>query len=204
MEGSTKEAEAPATAVAAEGDAPAEVEDEPRQPNDVIDAVAKQGVRGDANRSSDALDWFLSDESEDEAIPAYPFDINVSTKPGEENLIRWVVRPVMSTRIDELRRAHQSQAGVNRQQRRRGQTAPEIDVARFNAALVFEATLEPDMQEVLTRKRTKEGVTGTDVVMWRFRHKPLLIDQIAGEILRISGADEDDLREAREVMAAKN
>jgi hypothetical protein len=205
MEASTTEAAQPA---ARPGSGRPEAESEEtdahlKRERDVIDEVATQGVKNDPNRARNALEWFLADEEEDESPPHYPLDLNVGTKPGEENVIRWVVRPVMSTRIDELRRAHQTQSG-NRQQRRRGAAGPELDVARFNAALVFEATVEPNMAEVLEKKKTKEGVSGADVVLWRFRHKPLLVDQIAGEILRVSGADEDDLREAREVIAAKN
>jgi Phage XkdN-like tail assembly chaperone protein, TAC len=166
---------------------------------DVIDEVASQGVKGDANRAKDALEWFLTDEAEGETdIPTYTLELNVSTDPMREKIIQWVIRPIASTRIDELRRQHQ--AGGRSGRRRRGDE-PQVDIARFNAALVYEATVSPDLRDVARRKQV---ASGGELVLHRFRHKPLLVDQIAGQVLQYSGADEDDLREAREVIAAKN
>jgi hypothetical protein len=42
------------------------------------------------------------------------------------------------------------------------------------------------------------------VVLHRFRNKPLLVDQIAGQILLVSGGDDEDVRTAREIRAAGN
>lgn len=200
MESSTRTMEAPQAKAPAGQPAGSTGKDEDGP--DVVDRVAREGVQRDALRSAEALEWFLSDEGEEDGPVTHPLDINVG-RPGEERWIQWVVTAVQSTRIDELRRAHVQETG-NRQQRRRRQAAEQLDVARFNAALVFEATISPDMTKVIQAKGLKQGASGADAIMWRFREKPLLIDQIAGEILRISGADEDDLREAREVIAAKN
>jgi hypothetical protein len=166
---------------------------------DLIGEVATQGVKGDPDRAKAALDWFLEAEPEDEADDVvYPLEINISTDPKVERYITWTVKPMASTRIDELRRAFTMQTP---RKRRRAEGDSQVDIARFNAALVFEATVSPDLKEAARRKNNADGAS---LVLWRFRKKPLLVDQIAGQVLQYSGADEDDLREAREVIAAKN
>lgn len=141
------------------------------------------------------LDWFLEEQG-DEVEPHYTIEINVSTEPDNPNYKVWVIKPIESSRIDILRRTFQVQG--NRQQRRTGQA--DVDMARFNAALVFEATVDPDLTVPLQQKQFADGA---QLVQHRFRFKPLLVDQIAGEVLRISGGDDEDLRTAREVKAAR-
>lgn len=147
------------------------------------------------DEAQSTLDWFMAEQDE-EAEPHYTIEINVSVEPGKEDFKPWVIKPMHSERIDMLRRTFQVQG--NRQQRRTG--VADLDLAKFNAALVFEATVDPDLSIPLQQKGFADGA---QLVQHRFRFKPLLVDQIAGEVLRISGGDDEDLRTAREVRAAR-
>lgn len=162
-----------------------------------VERVAQHADQTEPQEKQDALDWFLAEDSGDAVEPTYTIQINVSTDIDHPQWIDWQIKPIPSQRIDYLRRTFSMQP--NREQRRRGQTA-DLDAARFNAALVFEATVYPDLEQPL---RTKGFRDGAELITWRFRGKPLLVDQIAGEILQRSGGDEADLRTATEVRAGK-
>lgn len=163
-----------------------------------VEAVAQRGDKTDPQEKQDALDWFLAEDSGEAVEPVYTIQINVSTDVERPRWLDWQIKPIPSQRIDYLRRTFSMQP--NREQRRRGQSA-DLDAARFNAALVFEATVYPDLEQPL---RTKGFRDGAELITWRFRQKPLLVDQIAGEVLQRSGGDEADLRTATEVRAAGN
>lgn len=167
--------------------------------SEAMKLVADSPGSATPEQKQDALDWLLADDEEsEEETPVYPLEINVSTNPREPKWVTWHIKPIASGRLDQLRRMFQ--VPVNRQQRRAGQQA-DLDASRFNAALVFEATVYPDLIEVMNKKGERNGA---EYVMNRFRNKPLLVDQIAGEVLQRSGGDEADVRDATEIRAAGN
>lgn len=177
---------------------PAELGEDAVKKMEAVDTRRRDAV--DPVVATDALEWFLADEgSEETSEPVYPIEINVSTNPTAPEWVQWHVKPMQSQRIDFLRRTFQMP--VNREQRRRGEQG-ELDGAKFNAALVFEATVYPNLVDVL--ERTGKFRDGVELVLHRFRAKPLLVDQIAGQVLFYSGGDSDDVRTAREVKAAGN
>lgn len=171
----------------------------PRGDRDAVDKIgeARNPKAVDRETAQDALDWFMADEGE-EADPVYTIEVNVSTDLTHPRVIAWQFKPMGSERIDVLRRMFS--VPLNRDQRRSGQVA-ELNTARFNAALVFESTVNPDLQAALATRGESDGAR---LVTHRFRHKPLLVDQIAGQILEMSGGNEEDVRTAKEVVAAKN
>ena len=128
-------------------------------------------------------------------------EVNVAAPGQGKKWVKWAIRPVTSERIDELRRGHQVPSG-NRREQRAGRT--DLRMSAFNAALVWEATIEPNPDELLRIARSKGVASGGEVISWLFRHKPLLVDQLAGRVLEAAGGDEDDVRDAAEVRAAGN
>jgi hypothetical protein len=125
----------------------------------------------------DALDWFLSDEDEDAEI-THTLEINVGSAT-KDRWVEWVIQPIDS---DELRRIQQ--LGQNRSQRRRGATPADPDMAETNRRIVIAGTVHPDLRDAAQRK----GVADPSVALnHRFRHRPGVVAQIAGEILALSG-----------------
>lgn len=169
----------------------------PVRNDEAIRKVADQPKQASPDDMQDALEWFLADD-DTEADPVFPIELNVSTDPAVKQWITWHVKPMQSTRIDALRRTFQ--VAGNREQRRKGMGA-DLDAARFNAALVYEATVKPDLNVAIEQGKF---VDGAQAVLHRFRNKPLLVDQIAGQILYISGGDDEDMRIPRELRAAGN
>jgi hypothetical protein len=117
-----------------------------------------------------------------------------------------VIKPVGSERIDHLRRQFTVSTGNRAQRRRRNQgQSQELDGAKFNAQLVYEATVDPDLETVFNAKKGPGSWQyGFELVIHRFRFKPLLVDQIAGQILEYSGGDDEAIRTATEIKAAGN
>lgn len=176
------------------GIAAAEGRDTQREQIQRAAAAKPQHMPADAQQST--FDWFMEGYDEQGSVePRYPFEINVSTDPNEDKKMTWWLKPIDSTRIDELRKL--CELPTNREQRRRGDI--QIDNARFNAFLVFEATVDPDLREAAQRKNEMDG---SKLVRWRFRFKPLLVDQIAGHVLLISGGDDEDMQR-KEITAGK-
>lgn len=132
----------------------------------------------------DATDWFLSDT--DETDLTHTFQINVGSIK-QKRWIDWTVKPVDMDRLRKIRR--QAQQG-NRMQRRAGNS--EFDEVTANVQIVLDGTISPDLRQAAQQI----GVADPGIaVRSRFAHKPGLLAQIAGEIMSISGYDDEDVRE---------
>jgi hypothetical protein len=145
-----------------------------------------------------ATEWFLSDEP---LVSQKNVEINVGTDEAKR-WITWTITSVDGEVLKRIRR--EGESGGNRRQRRAG-GASEIDPQEANARIVVEGTISPDLAEVARRKGLPETADpkygAVQVLKHRLRDKPGLIDQLAGEIMSLSGYDEEDLRES---LAAKN
>jgi hypothetical protein len=172
----------------------AEIQSDERPVQDILRVAAaedsgkqvKPDDRLTPEERADALAWFLSDT--DDTDLTHTFEINVG---GLENKhwVKWTIKPVDMDRLRRIRK--QSQPAGNRQQRRNGQTG-EFDEIAANVAIVVEGTVIPDLRAAARQLHAIEpGV----LVRTRFAHKPGLLAQIAGEIMSISGYDDDDVRE---------
>ena len=149
-----------------------------------------------ADEADAATEWFLADE---EPADTDTFELNVGS-PDVPRWISWTVRAVDQEVLRRLTR------DGGRATRRRGQSGvPDIDPQEANAKIVVEATVAPDLAEIARVKGVQQTAdplfAQVQVVKHRFRHKPGLIDQIAGRVMDLSGYNEDDVREA---IAAKN
>jgi hypothetical protein len=176
-----------ATAPPSRPQRPDKPEPEPREGGELIAAAAK-GQKLTEPEKVDALEWFLSDSAESFT---HIIELNVGN-PKKPKWIEWEVKPVD---LDTLRRIRKQAA--SKQQGRRG-AAGELDEVEANLRIVVEATVEPDIRAVAKQKGM---VDPADALRIQFRHKPGLLGQIAGEIMSISGYDDEDVRE---VEAAGN
>lgn len=153
-------------------------------------AVAKKVSRGRKvtdEQAQDALEWFLQADDSSEVEPK-TLKLNMGTTDLPQ-WINWVIGPVEDTLITKIR--EQSRKGT-RAQRRRGDA--EIDDMLVARRMVVEGTLNPDLREL--GKKLKM-VDPADAVQAFFQKagKTGLITQLSGEILSISGWDEEDVQE---------
>lgn len=177
----------------------AEEGDEVRRLPEAVEAVSTG--RADAEQADEALAWLLSDEGGDGSFITKVLELNIAGGSAE----RWIKWTIRSVDRDVLRSIQRAAAG-NRSQRRQGNTDP--DAGEANLRIVANATIAPDLDAVVARKGIGEApdpmYARITVLRHRFRDKPGLIDQIAGEVLDLSGYDDEDVRESQEVKAAGN
>lgn len=157
---------------------------------DLIRAAA-DGEELSEGEKLDALEWLLS---ADEDSFTHVIEVNVGS-PTKEKWINWEIRPVD---LDTLRRIRKASQGGSRAQQRRAQQTGEMDEVEVNLRIVVEGTVYPDLRSVANDLRL---VDPADALKRKFAHKPGLLGQISGEIMSISGYDDEDVRE---VEAAKN
>jgi hypothetical protein len=132
----------------------------------------------------DALEWFLADT--DDADEEHSFEINVGSA-SRKKWVTWTVRPLDADHIRRIRK--QAQQG-NRAARRLG--TADFDETRANVEMVVAATVVPDVRAAAKQKGL---VNPGDWLKMKFKHKPGLLTQIAGEVMAISGFDDEDLRD---------
>lgn len=165
--------------------------DEPRSRPELIQAAAK-GEKLSPEEIVDATEWLLTDTPLEDFT--HELRINVGSARTEK-WIDWLIRPVD---LDTLRRIRKAAQGQTRAAQRRAQTTGELDEVEANVRIVVEGTVEPNLRDVANQLQL---VDPADVLRKNFAHKPGLLGQIAGEIMGISGYDDEDVRE---VDAAKN
>jgi hypothetical protein len=182
-----------------------------RKPDDLPESVEKLATQAPRTRAqvddetaSDALEWLLSDAGDDEeSISTRSIEINVGT-PQMPNWISWTIRNVDRVLLRQL----QDQRSGSRAQRRGGQMVGDMDPERTALRIVSHGTVEPDLDKAADVKKVQRTPDPhyhrMQILAHRFRNKPGLIDQLAGEIFDLSGYDEGAIREAKEVRAAGN
>lgn len=175
---------------------PIAAEDPPTPKADAVREVveAKNPKDLDPEVVQDATDWFLADDEEE--VAEHSFEINVGV--NKPRWVRWTVRAIDRDRIRDLRNST-----MNRQARRSGR---EADDMRVNLLIATEGSVIDWSDKQVMSYKKQDGTTGTfvdpsDAMRYRFRRKPGLIDQIAGEVLSTSGYDDEDVRE---IAAAKS
>lgn len=139
-----------------------------------------------------ATDWFLSDDTD--LSFTHKIQINVGP-PNKEIWIEWEIQAVD---LDTLKKIRKSAQGGTKAEKRRNQASGELDEVEANIRIVVEGTIAPDLKDIASKARL---VDPGDVLRRKFRHKPGLLGQISGEIMSISGYDDEDVRE---VEAAGN
>lgn len=160
-------------------------EDDVRPPREVLGALtAKQGIT--PAEANSALEWFLSEDPAEEEELTHTFELNVGT-PDVERWISWTVKSVDQ---DVLRRIQRFTNSVSKRNRQQDDLGTDM---LANIQVVAAGTVDPDLKQVAMA----QGVNDIAIVLRkRFQKKPGLIGQIAAEVMRLSGFDDADVREA--------
>lgn len=142
----------------------------------------------------DAVEWFMSDDP-DESPAIRKLELNVSTDPDNPKYVEWIVQAIGRERIQEIRDAARKH-GRGRK-RRAQQSDDESDAGvRANLRIAAEGTVYPNLRDDQLRNlHGKQFLDPADVMNYRFRNKQGLIDQIAANVIEVSGYDEDDVQE---------
>jgi Phage XkdN-like tail assembly chaperone protein, TAC len=169
----------------------------PPDPGSAVAAAAK-GERLNQAGQSEALQWFLKatpDKAEEERKV---LKLNFGTSK-EPEWVEWTIKPVQ---LDTMRRIR-TEAGNTRAARATGQ----VDEYRVNLEIVVAGTVDPDVREAARLLHAQGALPTNDAaaaVRIRFQNKPGYIAQISGEIMSLSGFNDDDVTEAEAVDAAGN
>ena len=174
----------PPTALRGREDRP----EEERPTAEVLAALAADKPVGAAEASS-ALEWFLSEEPEEDVEQTHTIELNIGVG-DQEKWITWIVRPIDS---DELRRIQRQTAVLRRRGRQDDLAVDQLG----NLKVIIAGSVEPDIQAIADA----QGKQAEAVLLKRFVKKPGLIAQLAGQIMALSGFDDEDVRDA---LSAKN
>jgi hypothetical protein len=157
--------------------------EEERPTPEVLAALAADKPISQAEASS-ATEWFLSEEPEEDDEQTHTIELNVGVG-DQENWITWIVRPIDS---DELRRIQRQTANLRRRGRQDDLAIDQLG----NLKVIIAGSVEPDIQAIADDK----GKQAEAILLQRFVKKPGLIAQLAGQIMSLSGFDDEDVRDA--------
>lgn len=137
---------------------------------------------------SSALAWFMEDE---EFVHQGTKQLNVGTE-DQPRWIEWTYRSLTGAEIDGVNRASTPARGARRQ-------GAERNIDEVQRRIVALATVDPDLDAIADSKGVQRSVGDPlwhrmQILDWRFRNKSGLITQLSGEIMALSGYDEDDIR----------
>jgi hypothetical protein len=147
---------------------------------------------------ADATAWLLSSFEGEQGPTIQHLRLNVGSREAPK-WIPWTVRGLQRDAIAKIREQAEGKTG-----RRRGADLgllgdPEA-AFRGNLRLVQMGTVEPDIAALAAQK----GTPPEWFLRGAFAEKGGLIDYLAGEILALSGFDEDAVEDALVVRAAGN
>lgn len=165
--------------------AEAEANREDREGPELIRAIA-DGDQPSEREVMSAMEWFLSDDAD----LSYTHTIQINVGPPTKEI--WVEWEIQAVDLDTLKRIRKSAQGGTKAEKRRAQQTGELDEVEANIRIVVEGTVAPDLKEIARNARlTDPG----EALRRKFRHKPGLLGQLSGEIMSISGYDDEDVRE---------
>lgn len=155
------------------------IEDEYRES---LDRVG-QG-QADDDDVARATEWLLSDEQQ---VNTRKLSVRIGGSDDEPIYAGWVISAIP---VDVIRAAEREAVG-NRAQRRAADGG--YDELKANLRVVAEGTREPDVKAIARQ----QGMADPTVLLrQRFRFRPGVLTQIAGEIMSLSGFDTEDVRAA--------
>jgi hypothetical protein len=174
----------PPTALRGREDRP----EEERPTSEVLTELAESRPVTGAEASS-ALEWFMSEEPDEDETQTHEIELNVGVG-NKEHWVTWIVRPIDS---DELRRIQRQTANLRRRGRQDDLAVDQLG----NLKVIIAGSVEPDIQALADQ----QGKQAEAILLRRFVKKPGLIAQLAGQIMALSGFDDEDVRDA---LSAKN
>lgn len=159
-------------------------------------AASPELLRKDVEAQQKAMKWFLSSEPSAGEVETKILKVNIGTDDKVDH-IDWVIKAVP---MDVMRRIRK-QAQNTREAKKTG----VVDEYRINLSVVAAGTVAPDISEA-TRQVSAAGGPGdpVEVLRIRFQRKPGYVAQISGEIMGLSGFDDEDVQESTAIEAAGN
>lgn len=156
---------------------------------DVLKA-AQRGEKLFEGEVKSALDWVMERQdspSQGPVTKAFKLNLGTATAP---QFVRWEVGPVEDNLISKIRKA--STEGTKAQKRRH-----EAEVNEFKVAtkMVTAGTIDPDVRVLANEMGTGPDPSDAVHAFFARAQKTGLIVQLSGEILNLSGYDEDDISE---------
>jgi hypothetical protein len=180
------------------------VDGEPGDPRDLIEKAAGEGPDKpppelSTEEQADATAWLLSSFEGEEGPAVQHLVINVGSREAPKK-IPWTVQSLQRDAIAKIREAVDGSRERRRSANQLGILGDPEAAFRGNLRLVLEGTVEPDIKALAAQKNTPPEW----FLRGAFAQKGGLIDYLAGEILSLSGFDEDDVEDAVVVRAAGN
>jgi hypothetical protein len=176
---------------------PSAPDDDDLTARDVVRQAAENPDELTPEQIVDAMDFLLDDDPANEQPLEDTIELNVGT-PARPVWMKWKIRAIAEDTLAQINRM--GAAAANRQARRRGQQA-QGDSTMTNARIVAAGTVEPDLVQACRERGIADPAI---LVRLQFKRKPGLLLQLSGEVLSLSGFDDADLRESKEVLAAGN
>ena len=158
---------------------------------EAVDRVTK-ATKADPKDLADATAWFLSDERSPLAVRTFGLNVgkwNDESKEYEDFVVNWTVQALSREAIRTIQKM-----AVPARERAKG--TGEMDSMKANLGIAAEGTVKPDLAEIAASVGSQDTA---EVLKRRFAYKPGLIDQIANEVLTVSGYNDDDVRDVSAV-----
>ena len=154
----------------------------------------------EAQTLSDAGEWLLQ-AFDNEQITLNKLILDVGA-PGLPMKIEWTIKSLDGAVIRRIRGGASDQLSRTSSRRRAGVGVDEAETAyRANLAIVVAGTHEPNLAAVAQVR----GIADPAILVEdAFKNKQGIIDQVAGEIMSLSGYDDEAVQDALEVSAAGN
>lgn len=172
---------------------------EPSSREAAANKVAANAKSFNDEEAVDALDWLLSDAPLAETIPTKDLELNV----GTDEKPKWIKWTIMAIDENEIRQIRRRANGTNRSQRRQG---GEFDQDQFNLMVMAAGTQKPDLVAASQRMPDGQGGQGfadpATALRRRFARKWGIVTLVSGEIIALSGMDDEAVRDAKEVRVA--
>lgn len=152
--------------------------------------------REDDARMQSAADFLLGAFNAPKQI-THTLRVNVGGVGGKAEFIEWTIKALPGELVRKIR--EDAEALV----RRAGATGAGATSASFQAAVryVIEASTNPDVKGLAKQ----QGIANpADFLEEALHNKQGLIEQISGQVLALSGYDNDDVQDALEVRASGN
>lgn len=161
------------------------------RPVDEVMKAAAKSEKLEGEEVQDALEVFFAEEGDEDAVDSEPKPLKVNVGSTKKpRYVRFIVNPIDEDVIKDIRK--RSRTGTKAQIRRGEGEVDENLVAR---RIVAKATVEPDFKALAGRLGIRTGADDAVQAYFRKFKKTGLILGISGEILGLSGYDEDDVSE---------
>lgn len=145
--------------------------------------------------AASATEWFLGNE---EIPTTHTLEVNIGP-PDQERWFSWTLTSIDADTLKKCREAATQGSRMARRAARAGGAPAEVNGEELNARILIAGSLDPDFRK-LASMRGAEDAPDPDhnalmLLRHRLQHKPGLIDQLSGEVLALSGYDDDAIRE---------